>query len=372
MPGLYAGADRFHHLKPKVAKCLSRPHYQMTMFLTQSQKISFLEKVFGEGRFSNGGLNMSVQCPVCKKNKKTSYTKKKLVIRTDNFICHCWVCGFKARSPMLLIKNFFPNYYKEYVGNFANLNSSLVNEEDERETRGEEGEGQTGSIFLPVGFRLLALETNKENMSWFEKSARRYLKNTRGTSDDDLWYWKFGISEEEEDLDKRVILPSFDSEGNVNYWTARTIDNRQKPKYLNPNIPRENVIFNEININWSKPLTLTEGPFDLFKCNKNATCLLGSELTEKYKLFQKIVENQTPIVLALDADAKRKSFDIVKKIMEYGNEIKYIDVPVKYGDVGAMTKSIFGNLLTNAVKITNDNFLSMKIKFMLNEGSGSN
>ena len=32
---------------------------------------------------------------------------------------------------------------------------------------------------------------------------------------------------------------------------------------------------------WKKELTLVEGPFDLFKCDTNATCLLGSHFTEE-------------------------------------------------------------------------------------------
>ena len=30
--------------------------------------------------------------------------------------------------------------------------------------------------------------------------------------------------------------------------------------------------FNELNINWNKPLTLVEGPLDLIKTNDTSTC----------------------------------------------------------------------------------------------------
>lgn len=335
----------------------------MNQVITQSQKIDFLEKVFGEGKPSNGGLNFSVVCPTCKKNKKSSYFKKKLVIRTDNFICHCWVCGFKARSPLSLIKNFFPAYQKEFIEKFANASNLVYEQEDGGE--GEEAQNAfNGKCYLPAEFKLLALAKN--DLTKFEKRALAYLKKERKVfSESELWYWKFGVAEGDEDLDGRVILPSFDKDGNVNYWTARAFDKKLKPKYINPNIPRENVVFNEINIDWSKPLTITEGPFDLIKCNENATCLLGSAINEKYKLFQKLVENQTPVVLALDEDAKEKSLEIIKNIIQYGNEIKFLEVPKKYGDVGAMSKSVFMELYKNAQPITQENFLSMKIKLLL-------
>lgn len=59
-------------------------------FFTQGQAITFIEKVFGEGRPSNGGKNISVVCPMCKSVKGDTYSKQKLVIRTDNFWVHCW------------------------------------------------------------------------------------------------------------------------------------------------------------------------------------------------------------------------------------------------------------------------------------------
>ena len=67
------------------------------------------------------------------------------------------------------------------------------------------------------------------------------------------------------------------------------------------------IIFNELNIDWSKELTIVEGPLDLIKTNDNATCLLGSSLTEDMLLFQKIVANKTNIKLALDSDIFSKS-----------------------------------------------------------------
>ena len=40
----------------------------------------------------------------------------------------------------------------------------------------------------------------------------------------------------------RIILPSYDKEDKLNYWVGRTYNN-QKPKYLNPDSDKEEVIF---------------------------------------------------------------------------------------------------------------------------------
>ena len=41
-------------------------------------------------------------------------------------------------------------------------------------------------------------------------------------------------------------------------------------------------------------MTLVEGPFDMVKCDDNATCLLGSHLPVNSLLFQKLIQNKTP------------------------------------------------------------------------------
>jgi hypothetical protein len=59
---------------------------------TQGQAIDFIEKCFGKSVLSNGGMNASVVCPKCAE-KQDNLQKRKLVIRTDDFLTHCWVVG---------------------------------------------------------------------------------------------------------------------------------------------------------------------------------------------------------------------------------------------------------------------------------------
>ncbi len=324
----------------------------MTSVFTQSQVITFIQKVFGEGKPSNGGQNLSVVCPICLAKNGHGYTKKKLVIRTDNWVSHCWVCGHKGRNIMPLLKKYHPNVIGEYVSTFLSSDQLLIEAE---EVTGKE----EYHLALPSGFELLAKTYTKE--AWWLK---KYLKERGITKDDDLWYWKLGFTEEDPDFKNRIIIPSFDEEGKLNHWTARST-RRGGQKYLNPPTKRENLVFNEMNIDWSKPLTITEGPFDLLKCNENATCLLGSAISEDYLLFQKIVQNNTPIVLALDEDAQDKAFEIAKVFSSYSIDVSLLAVPKEFGDVGAMSKEQFQKLYREATLLTTNNFLSLKIKKFL-------
>jgi hypothetical protein len=114
-------------------------------------------------------------------------------------------------------------------------------------------------------------------------------------------------------------------------------------KYRNPIADRTNVIFNEINLNWNKEITLVEGPFDLLKCDYNTTPVLGSELDANYKLFQKILLHKTPVLLAFDNDlrAQQKQMKIAELLNEFDIKVRIFENPYKDKDIGDMTKEQF-------------------------------
>jgi hypothetical protein len=115
-------------------------------------------------------------------------------------------------------------------------------------------------------------------------------------------------------------------------------------------------------IDWSQELTLVEGVFDLVKCNENATCLLGSTLDPSYLLFQRIIENSTPILLALDNDARPKSFKLAKLLLEYGISVRKLEIPKELNDVGQMTKQQFLGAREGAKLITTAEILRYKLE----------
>ena len=317
---------------------------------TQADFIEFISRAFGEYQFSKNNIN--VVCPICKKTKDDSYSKKKLAIKINDsksHLVHCWVCGYKSNNLIHLLKIYKTREYLEiYLNNFLssednnNINTNLLLSLDDPEE--EQFSSVTEELKLPDDFQLLApIFQNETNPNWIAKRCFAYLKERGLLNLRDLWYWKFGISTSEENkhLWNRVIIPSFDSNGDLNYWTARTIRKNQVPKYENPGVDRTDVIFNEVNIDWNKELFLVEGPFDLCKCPENATCVLGSELNMKYKLFQKIVENNTPVILAFDPDAINKRAKVAKLFNEYSISVRIVNIPEEFEDVGAMSKNQF-------------------------------
>ena len=285
------------------------------------EKIEFLVKIFGPAIVGKDGVNVAVRCPSC---AGSDNSKKKLVIRLDNDHHHCWVCDLRGRSLERLLRKYAPAHVIEYRGRF--LGKSVFNFVQEKEEI---------VVALPTNFLLLATSRSvdpdvRETMS--------YAKS-RGLGIPEFWRYRLGTCSRGR-YRRRLIMPSFDEDGNLNYFVARSIDPIEKFKYLNAKVAKKNVIFNEIYIDWSKELTIVEGPMDLVKCDDNATCLLGSHFSEEYTLFQKIIKYQTPVLLAIDPDAQKKMQNFAKKLSSYGVTVRILDHGTA-SDVGEMTKEQF-------------------------------
>lgn len=309
--------------------------------LTLTILIELIESIFGKGNLSRNN-NFDVRCPICNPD---DIKKKKLSILIPSCMVHCWVCGFKSRTLAPLIRKYGSNKhmirYREITGQYGDLNLIIPEVEIIQK------------IELPKDFRLLTLSSNMESIV---RESWRYI-DSRGLSSKDAWYFKFGISNEPR-WKKRIIMPSFDAQGNLNYFVARAIDNK-KPKYDNPDINKNPIVFNEINLDWTKQLILCEGPFDLVKCPENSTALLGSDLDERHEIFNKILMYNTPVALALDGDMwNKKTPKIVKKLQEYDVNVVIVDVR-PWGDPGNMSKIEFIKALNEAIIPTwNSTFLN--------------
>lgn len=289
------------------------------MFVSTTEKIDFLKKVFGNILPDRNYINISVECPECL--KVSGKHKMKLAIHTTSNAFHCWRCGIKGRSLIFILKKYFPSFLKEYIDKFEQGSFCKLEDENIKET-----------LTLPSDFLFLAENIDSSNLN--VKLALKYLIS-RGIKKRDLWYFKFGVSSQYE-FKNRVIVPSFDNSGILNYYSARRFDKNKYHKYHNPEIDRKNIIFNEINIDWSKPLLLVEGPFDLVKCPNNTVPILGSELNEESLLFAKILENNTPVMLALDSDMKKKTNRFAKRLFSYDINVSIVNWGAK--DPGELTK----------------------------------
>lgn len=334
----------------------------MSTFYTRGQFVEFCKSVFGPYRMTNAGVNMEVVCPICKhlKERKTgrAYTNRKLAIHTESHVLHCWVCGYKSKNPIHLLTKFKPEYLQRYLDKFVDAEELKAYNEYNKKSESE----KPVVAKLPDGFTLLVTADPTDS---YVRAARNYLKARGADSEAMLWYWRMGITKASRDAYNRIIIPSFNEHGALNYYSARAIKPNMIPRYSNPDILREDIVFNELNIDWKSELILVEGVFDLLKCPDNASCLLGSELPSHFSLFQKIVENETPVVLALDPEAENKAYKIARRLLEFDIKVKIVKLKANQEDVGSLTKSQFNELLESAMLFNMEYLLRSKINKLI-------
>lgn len=284
------------------------------------ERVEILSKALGTCTLDRKGLNAAFRCPDCGDSKK-----QKLIVRIDTGQYHCWVCDARGASVAKILRRISPEVAARWEGVTGSHQRRFLDEVVE-----------APKVEIPMGFKLLAESLDSRDPD--TRDCVEYVQN-RGLGIREMWYFRLGFVRRGK-LSRRVIMPSFDSEGNLNYWTARSIDDRSIGKYVNPPVPRGEFIFNELNIDWRQELTLVEGPFDLTKCDSNATAILGSNMSKKSALFQAIARNRTPVILALDSDMPEKQHKWAKALSEFDVPVRVLDLG-DHKDVGEMSRQEF-------------------------------
>ena len=181
----------------------------------------------------------------------------------------------------------------------------------------------------------------------------KYLYN-RALDQGEILRWKIGYCDSGP-FKNRIIIPSFNLDGDLNYFVARTYVDDYK-RYMNPPISRD-IVFNELYVDFEEEIVLVEGVFDALKAT-NAIPILGSTIRETSKIFKKIIANDTPVLMALDPDATRKSQAIKRLFLKYGIEVREIQY-TDDRDIGDMSKSEVEELSRQAPFIQSyDNLIS--------------
>ncbi len=306
----------------------------------EHEKYKIVTKVLG--RSYQSGTEHLFFCPFCK------HHKRKLSVNIERDVYKCWICDARGRTVRRLVRRF---------GDFGLLQqwdaiSGKVNLDEFENLFGEPEPEIIQTVDMPEGFKSL---TGK-NRSLASKPAKAYLRS-RGITDRDILRWKIGYTEVGP-YAGRVIIPSYNMSGDLNYFVARSYSEASFRKYMNPPASRD-ICFNELFIDWDSDLVIVEGVFDAIVAG-NAVPILGSSLRKDSALIRRIVENDTPVYIALDADAKKKAAKIIKTMLKFDIELYKIDVE-DCEDVGSLTKEEFNKKKDMAVFMDTDTQLERMV-----------
>ena len=251
------------------------------------------------GNYSDKGSELLFACPAC------NHRKRKFSVNLNKNVFKCWVCDYRGRNIRRIIRRF---------GSYTQLQAwdRITNRTDlERFAElfvDRIPETSKEKVELPAEFVSLSSSTTPAT----GLQALRYLEN-RGITKQDIVKWKIGYCFSGE-YRNRVIIPSFDYDGDVSYFVARSY-NGDSYKYKNPRVSK-NIAFNELYIDWNSDLIIVEGIFDALIAG-NAAPILGSTLRNDSTLLREIVKNDTPVYIALDPDARDKENKIIQTLLKY-------------------------------------------------------
>jgi len=300
------------------------------------EKLQVLTDVLGRSKKSND--EHLFRCPYCE------HSKYKFSVNVVKNVYKCWICDTRGRNLRRVIRRF-GTFKQRQAWSQLTDEVDLASFDSIFDSKSESTIEQR--IELPKEFISLA----NNNLPITARPALKYLRE-RNVTKNDIVRWKIGYCSSGI-YENRIIIPSFNEDGDVNYFVSRTYVGHWK-RYLNPPVSN-NILFNELYVDWNNDLCIVEGVFDAIVAG-NAVPLLGSSMRENSKLFKEIVRRDTPVYLALDPDAKDKENKLAKIFMQYDIELYKIDVS-GFDDVGEMTKEQFKNRKENAAFIEMDNYL---------------
>jgi hypothetical protein len=176
-------------------------------------------------------------------------------------------------------------------------------------------------VSLPVGFTPIRLSGEAREAPYVS-----YLRR-RGVSDDTTVLYRMGYVDFGP-LSGRVVIPSFDALGALNFWSARSIYPCEKTfSYRLPDASKD-VVSNEHLVNWTEPVYLVEGIFDEVAIGPQAISLYGKFLQPL--LAKRLVERRPPIVyVCLDSDARKEALELMEQLVGYDITCALVDLPGK-------------------------------------------
>ena len=240
-----------------------------------------------------------------------SHHKPKLQINITTGKWHCWVSNQGGHNLFQLFKKVGAS--NEHFSELGELVDDVPRYKKTKDTSKE-------VVQLPKEYKPLW----NGGDSIVKRHALSYLYK-RGINDQDILkydigYCDFGL------YSNRIIIPSYDSDGKLNFFVGRDFYNG-KMKYRNSPTSKDIIGF-DLFINWDEPIILCEGVFDAMAFKRNAIPLFGKTIMDT--LMKKIIEFRVKtIYLGLDNDAIEDAVKITETFINNGIEVRMMNFKEK-------------------------------------------
>ena len=312
-----------------------------------------LTVVLGEskqGGYVSGCMQYQWNCPNCaaekggvdgKYNLETSFTLGKF---------HCWACDTKGNLSYLIGKYGGSKLLKEYQEEIKAINESKLYDLSSFMDNLNGNVQENGKILkLPKTFTKIDISNLKN------KKLKEYL-NKRKITQDIIDRFNIGYTQwdnEEPSLRSRIVIPSYDCNGFLNYWVSRDFTGYDKRiKYKNCEADKKEIVFQDSLINYNADIVLVEGAIDCLFF-PNTVALLGKFLLKDSEIFRSLYHKANAnIIICLDGDTTEEETKRIYNMLNVGRlrgKIKYITLD-KYKDFGEIYESEGKTGLINTIR----------------------
>jgi len=283
--------------------------------MINTRLIQLIDSVLGKGKTTNKG-HIAYHCPFCQSPKKKLEVQTITSDKGEN-PWHCWVCNKAGKKLSTLFKTL--NVSREKLTDLYNV----LNLQPKYSSRHIDSLNQSTTVVeLPKEF--IPLYKSSDSIEY--KNAIYYLRSKRKVSLSEIVKYNIGYCETGE-YSKKIIIPSYDEAGKLNYFVGRAYYDVESFKHKNPEVSK-NIVGFELFINWSLPIVLVEGSFDAIAVRRNAIPLFGKTISED--LRKKIIENKVEkLYICLDKDAQKQALEHAEYFMNNGVQVYFVDLHEK-------------------------------------------
>jgi len=271
--------------------------------------VELLEEALGDHglHYPNRG-QISFNCPVCDDDRN----KHNLEVNYIDNVFKCWSCGDSegTHGPLGKLFDKYGNKKQKKLYNVLKPETVVKREKPKKQLK------------LPDGFTLFK---DSSPIYPVRRQAMNYLKS-RGITDDMIEKYQIGFCDKG-DHSGRIVIPSYNTKGELNYYIARSWNPMSRAKYKNPIAEKDKIIFWENLIDWNKDIYLVEGAFDGLFVN-NSIPMLGKHMSEL--LFETIyTKAKGDIIICLDADAWQNAIKLYHELSggDLWGRIKLVKLP---------------------------------------------
>lgn len=278
-------------------------------------------------------------CPFC------NHHKQKLQVNAETQKWHCWNCNSGGKKLTSLLKRLDVDRKTIALVREIYGDSNYTPQTEDTDTK----------VYISLPKEFISLSEVPKGFNPEYKHAMFYLTQ-RGIGMKEIIKYNIGYCKDGL-YSRRVIIPSYTSDGSLNYFISRSYYADEKMKYKNPPISK-NIICLDSQINWNEPIILCEGVFDAIAIRRNAIPLLGKFPSKQ--LVEKIfMSGISDIIISLDNDAINEALKAAEYFRKQGINVKMIKLEDK--DASEIGYTAFHKELVNTKEFNGEDLLLNKI-----------